>query len=188
MGDERPGLTEERARGNGDASFDAAAQRRDELTQIATTLGKRALVARKGKIIDLILDLAAGGDGGGNAEESDSPDTDVTDATVSPDAGDASDDDTDSDDDQPQRQRRCQRRRGQPSRTRQPSSSPTWCDRDNRNGANEQWDGDPIPAEGRLDLRSEGYGFLRVNGYIPSRDDAYVPVSLSGSTACARAT
>ena len=44
--------------------------------------------------------------------------------------------------------------------------------------ANEQWDGDPIPAEGRLDLRSEGYGFLRVNGYIPSRDDAYVPVKL----------
>ena len=75
---------------------------RDELTQIATTLGKKpSSRARKGEIIDLILDLAAGGDGGGNAEESDPPDTDVTDATVSPDTGDASDDDTDSDDDQP---------------------------------------------------------------------------------------
>ena len=75
---------------------------RDELTQIATTLGKKpSSRARKGEIIDLILDLAAGGDGGGNAEEPDSPDTDVTDATASPDTGDASDDDTDSDDDQP---------------------------------------------------------------------------------------
>ena len=32
--------------------------------------------------------------------------------------------------------------------------------------------------EGHLDLRNEGYGFLRVNGYLPSRDDAYVPVKL----------
>ena len=47
---------------------------RDELTQIATTLGKKpSSRARKGEIIDLILDLVAGGDGGGNAEESDPP-------------------------------------------------------------------------------------------------------------------
>ena len=29
---------------------------------------------------------------------------------------------------------------------------------------------------GYLDLRDEGYGFLRVNGYLPSRDDVYVSV------------
>lgn len=153
---------------------------RDELTQIATTLGKKpSSRARKGEIIDLILDLAAGGDGGGNTDETDSPDTDVTDATASTDTGEATDDDTDVDDDQPANDssddsvdadnrpepgNRRRRRRGR--------------DRDNRNDANEQWDGDPIPSEGRLDLRSEGYGFLRVNGYIPSRDDAYVPVKL----------
>ena len=43
---------------------------RDELTQIATTLGKKpSSRARKGEIIDLILALAAGGDGGGNGNE-----------------------------------------------------------------------------------------------------------------------
>ena len=28
---------------------------------------------------------------------------------------------------------------------------------------------------GHLDLRDEGYGFLRVKGYLPSKDDVYVP-------------
>ena len=32
---------------------------------------------------------------------------------------------------------------------------------------------------GYLDLRDEGYGFLRVNGYLPSRDDAYISVKLT---------
>jgi transcription termination factor Rho len=38
---------------------------------------------------------------------------------------------------------------------------------------------EPIAVEGFLDLRDEGYGFLRVKGYLPSRDDAYVPVKLT---------
>ncbi|MFM7755415.1 MAG: transcription termination factor Rho [Actinomycetota bacterium] len=33
-----------------------------------------------------------------------------------------------------------------------------------------------VPVSGYLDLRDEGYGFLRVRGYLPSRDDAYVSV------------
>ena len=32
---------------------------------------------------------------------------------------------------------------------------------------------------GYLDLHDQGYGFLRVNGYLPSRDDAYVSVKQS---------
>jgi transcription termination factor Rho len=39
--------------------------------------------------------------------------------------------------------------------------------------------GDPIDVDGYLDLRDEGYGFLRVSGYVPSRDDAYVSVKQS---------
>ena len=35
---------------------------------------------------------------------------------------------------------------------------------------------EPVDVEGFVDLREEGYGFLRVNGYLPSRDDAYVSV------------
>ena len=32
---------------------------------------------------------------------------------------------------------------------------------------------------GYLDMRDEGYGFLRVKGYLPSREDAYIPVKLA---------
>lgn len=158
---------------------------RDELTQIAATLGKKpSSRARKGEIIDLILDLAAGGDGSGangaddaeaaaestETESAASDDSGSDDDSAASDSGD--DDSNDSSaadasvdaDNRPEPGNRRRRRRGR--------------DRDNRNESNEQWDGDPIPAEGRLDLRSEGYGFLRVNGYIPSRDDAYVPVKL----------
>ena len=35
-----------------------------------------------------------------------------------------------------------------------------------------------MPVSGSLDLRDEGYGFLRVGGALPSKDDAYVPVKL----------
>jgi transcription termination factor Rho len=40
----------------------------------------------------------------------------------------------------------------------------------------EPWSGDPVEVSGVLDLRDEGYGFIRVNGYLPSRDDVYVSV------------
>ncbi|MEI2640128.1 MAG: transcription termination factor Rho [Microthrixaceae bacterium] len=43
-------------------------------------------------------------------------------------------------------------------------------------GEGGQWDGEPIEVAGTLDLRDEGYGFLRVNGVLPSRDDVYVSV------------
>jgi transcription termination factor Rho len=42
--------------------------------------------------------------------------------------------------------------------------------------ADEQWQGEPVEVTGLLDLRDEGYGFLRLNGYLPSRDDVYVSV------------
>ncbi len=35
---------------------------------------------------------------------------------------------------------------------------------------------EPVAVAGYLDLRDEGYGFLRVNGYLPSRDDVYISV------------
>ena len=36
--------------------------------------------------------------------------------------------------------------------------------------------GEPVDVEGLLDLRDEGYGFLRLKGYLPSKDDVYVSV------------
>ena len=35
---------------------------------------------------------------------------------------------------------------------------------------------EPVAVNGYLDLRDEGYGFLRVRGYLPHRDDAYISV------------
>lgn len=40
----------------------------------------------------------------------------------------------------------------------------------------DEFQGDPVAVEGVLDLRDDGYGFLRVNGYLPTRDDVYVSV------------
>jgi transcription termination factor Rho len=40
----------------------------------------------------------------------------------------------------------------------------------------EEYTGEPVEVEGLLDLRDEGYGFLRVKGYLPSKDDIYVSV------------
>jgi len=47
-----------------------------------------------------------------------------------------------------------------------------------RDQANDTWDGEPVPVSGILDLRNEGFGFLRVNGYLASKQDAYVPVKM----------
>jgi len=38
----------------------------------------------------------------------------------------------------------------------------------------EQWQGEPVECSGVLDLRDEGYGFLRTRGVLPSNDDVYV--------------
>ncbi|MGA9275676.1 transcription termination factor Rho [Ilumatobacter sp.] len=38
---------------------------------------------------------------------------------------------------------------------------------------------EPIDVSGYLDMRDEGYGFLRINGYLPSQQDAYIPVKLA---------
>jgi len=43
----------------------------------------------------------------------------------------------------------------------------------------ETFQGEPVAVSGFLDLRDEGYGFLRVSGYLPSRDDVYVSVKQS---------
>jgi len=40
----------------------------------------------------------------------------------------------------------------------------------------DQFIGEPVDVAGLLDLRDEGYGFLRLKGYLPSKDDVYVSV------------
>ena len=43
-------------------------------------------------------------------------------------------------------------------------------------GNQDEFTGEPIPVVGCLDLRDDGYGFLRVDGLLPSKDDCYVSV------------
>ena len=52
-------------------------------------------------------------------------------------------------------------------------------DRGERSEGSDQFSLEPVQVAGYLDLREEGYGFLRVNGYLASRDDAYIPVKLT---------
>ena len=44
-------------------------------------------------------------------------------------------------------------------------------------GEPREYSGEPIDVEGLLDLRDEGYGFLRTGGYLPGRNDVYVSAS-----------
>jgi transcription termination factor Rho len=41
----------------------------------------------------------------------------------------------------------------------------------------QQFQGEPVPVDGLLDLRDEGYGFLRTGGYLSSGNDVYVSLS-----------
>ena len=168
-------------------------QRKDrgELNQIAAALGaKPSSRARKDEIIQLIIDLTAdgarilppadpdapSGPGAGSSKEA-APEPGPTEGrrTSRPRAprdtsgGNGADtaashrDDSraaDRSDDEIEPGNRRRRRRN----------------RDRDRDRDDNWDGDPVTVSGRLDLRDEGYGFLRVDGCLPNRNDAYVPV------------
>jgi len=44
-------------------------------------------------------------------------------------------------------------------------------------GQDAQYSGELVPVKGLLDLRDEGYGFVRAEGYLPSPRDVYVSIS-----------
>ena len=44
-------------------------------------------------------------------------------------------------------------------------------------GAEQQYQGEPVPVTGLLDLADQGYGFIRTAGYLASQDDVYVSMS-----------
>jgi transcription termination factor Rho len=179
------------------------AKDRDELLTIASTLGgKPGSRAKKADVIDLILGLIAdsepappkprrgrppkaaaveeapvvdddievvvfedeeelassevGSEESGDAEESEASSDAVS---LQPSAGS----DADGDDGEGGGRRR--RRRGRDRGGERFESR-----------ADEPWSGDPVEVSGVLDLRDEGYGFIRVGGYLPTRDDVYVSV------------
>ncbi|HEY3095432.1 MAG TPA: transcription termination factor Rho [Acidimicrobiia bacterium] len=46
-----------------------------------------------------------------------------------------------------------------------------------QDGEPRDFQGEPVATEGLLDLRDEGYGFLRASGYLPGPKDVYVSAS-----------
>ena len=80
--------------------------------------------------------------------------------------------------------RRSRRRRGR-ERPERPSgtggsggSGGTGSERELQSGGSEaQYQGELVAVQGLFDLRDEGYGFLRADGYLPSARDVYVSIS-----------
>ena len=72
-------------------------------------------------------------------------------------------------------------RRGRRRRGRDRDRGPQGADRSERDlqghGQEVAYTGDPVPVEGLLDLRDEGYGFVRTKGYLPGQNDVYVSMS-----------
>ncbi|MEE2768253.1 MAG: transcription termination factor Rho [Actinomycetota bacterium] len=179
---------------------------RDELTTIATALGgKPGSRARKAEIVDLILDLAGGGHGNAPISSNGAPDMseqppaewelDVA-ADAETTTSDQAAETADADDDRVDATRPDGVDRSAPAVATERSSGQSTGDRrseghqssepGNRRrrrrgrgpdrGPEEDWDGEPVAVEGYLDLRTEGYGFLRTTGFKPSKKDAYVSV------------
>ena len=74
------------------------------------------------------------------------------------------------------RNNRNRRRRGRNGRDEGPQGDDRY---EGVEGSSEPISNDPVQVEGYLDLRDEGYGFLRIGGYKPTREDAYIPVKLT---------
>jgi transcription termination factor Rho len=80
-------------------------------------------------------------------------------------------------DDDASANKRRRRRRGR-DRERVPGDTRVERDgRPDRVDRGDEYSGDLIEIEGLLDLRDEGYGFLRASGYLAGRNDAYVSAS-----------
>lgn len=68
-----------------------------------------------------------------------------------------------------------QREQGQREQGRDNVRNDRDRDRPERVGNDDQPSGEAVAVTGFLDLREEGYGFLRLRGFLSSKDDVYVP-------------
>ncbi len=140
---------------------------KEELSALAKAMGGSPNQQDlKAQIIDMILDLAgSGSDSGENSRDVSSKNS-----TNDIDASDNEDVTTSKDDDSPE----------EASFEKSYSGKSNSTNRRRRSG-NRQRDDDhdqeevrEVPVAGLLDLQEDGYGFLRVNSYVPTRDDVYV--------------
>jgi len=71
---------------------------------------------------------------------------------------------------------RNRRRRGRGGRDEGPQGDDRF---DAGESSDEPISTEPVVVEGYVDLRDEGYGFLRIGGFMPTHNDAYIPVKLA---------
>ncbi len=147
---------------------DLESKDKDSLLAIAKAMGgKPTTRSTKADLVDQIIELAGGGTSEKSSEES----------VNSSEAEENGDNTTYSAD--PMADARAEATKGSSSSSDDNNSESNGKKRRRRGKskeAMEEWAGEPVSAEGHLDLRDDGYGFLRVNGFLPSRDDVYVPV------------
>ncbi len=164
---------------------------KEELTQIAVAMGaKPASRARKGEIIELIMELA------GVTDQKAEPEPQVAAEPEQDEAEQAQAGDEETSGAQqgytadPMADARAEANGGGGNRDQQASgqaqeSSEPGNRRRRRRGRNrdrsdgggsDDWTGEPVEVDGYLDLRDDGYGFLRVNGLLASKEDVYVSV------------
>jgi transcription termination factor Rho len=74
----------------------------------------------------------------------------------------------------PANRRNNRRRRG---RDRERGGERTGGERDLQGAQEQNYTGELVEVRGLLDLREEGYGFVRTQGYLPSPKDVYVSIS-----------
>ena len=181
-----------------DAAFDPAVLQgkdRAELATIAEQLGRKpGARAKKADIISLIMELVGapaddtdGGSGGEDAGEgADASAPEATDGSAGDDTPDADDDQDEASggeakagaagDDAPGGRDADQGRGNQGDEPEPGNRRRRRRGRDRNRNDEEQVQAEPVEVSGLVDLRDEGYGFLRVDGYLPSRDDAYISV------------
>ncbi|MEM9515818.1 MAG: transcription termination factor Rho [Actinomycetota bacterium] len=71
------------------------------------------------------------------------------------------------------------RRRRRRRKNRNNADGPQGEDVELLDGDDQPQSNEPTEVSGYLDIRDEGYGFLRVNGYLPNKADAYIPLRLA---------
>jgi transcription termination factor Rho len=189
---------------------------KEELTQIAAAMGRKpSSRARKGEIVELILELAGVGsdeseanadtDSGSGDEGSAAADSDDSEDEDEDEDEEDDDEDDDEGDEDNEDQGAAEAGSGKgPARRSGYTADPMADARAEANGGSQQrgggdqgesssrkrrrrgrnresveeWAGEPVVVEGHLDLRDDGYGFLRVDGSLPSKEDVYVPVKM----------
>lgn len=152
---------------------DLESKDKDSLLAIAKAMGgKPTTRSTKADLVDQIIELA----GGGTSEESSEEAVNSSDAEENADTENGDNAAYSAD---PMADARAEATKGSSSSSDDSNSESNGKKRRRRGKskeAMEEWAGEPVSAEGHLDLRDDGYGFLRVNGFLPSKDDVYVPV------------